>query len=140
MPIAIKDLAGGEGVLITGHGGLTDEEYLGAMRPHLMQPEDKLRRIRYSLSDYSGIRGASVSRNALELVAGFCEYAAEINPNVVVAVVTSEELAFGLSRMWELMTGEIPWETFSTRSRAEAEAWIKRRAELRFGIKKISFA
>jgi hypothetical protein len=57
--------------------------------------------------------------------AGMDKIAAEINPDVVVALIASKNVMFGLTRMWEVFVDQIGWKTKVFRSKTEAEVWIK---------------
>ena len=61
MPIEMRDLGGGIGVIITGQGVVSDEEWVDALVKHLTQDEDKFKKYRYSLSDYTAVTEIELS-------------------------------------------------------------------------------
>jgi len=139
VPVEVRDVNGGQGVVITGTGVITEADYIEAMIPHLTQDEDKFSQYRYSLSDYTGATQVDVPNHAVERVAQYCEYAARGNPLPVVATVAGSGLPFGLTRMWEILVDTLPWETMSFTDRDDAEAWLRMRVKQKFGLDDISF-
>lgn len=59
---------------------------------------------------------------------------AEVNPDALVAVVAPNDLEFGLSRMWQILSDETPWEIRVFRGGEEARMWIRERAKERWKI------
>lgn len=138
MPIEIKDIHGGQGAIITGREIVTENKFINAFKQHLAQDEDKFKKYRYSLSDYSAVTKVDVSTEAIRFISELCEIASEINPDVVVAIVADLDIIYGLSRMWEMWTGSIKWETMVFRSREDAEVWIRGRVK-KYGIDDLTF-
>jgi hypothetical protein len=134
MPIKVSDLDGGLGNLFVAWGRLTEQEYVEVLMRRLTQDEDRFRRYRYSLSDYSAVAGVELPTSAIEQMLPLCRTAASVNPDALVAIVADRDVAYGLSRMWEILMTETGWEIAVFRSRDEAEEWIRREAETRFGI------
>jgi hypothetical protein len=139
MPIEIRDTDGGLGVIITGSGNITEEEYIDALTKHLTQDEEKFKQIRYSLSDYTKTLKVDVSNKALELIANYCQTVAKINPDIIVVHVTNHALVYGLAKMWEVLTNNTKWEKMVFRDRSDAEAWIRKRIEEKYGIDNLTF-
>lgn len=138
MPINIRDVDGGLGVLITATGILTDDEFTKAIRQHLAQDQEKYRRYRFCLADYSGVTEDHVSSHTIRAVASMCKSAADVNPKIVVADVAKRNLEYGLSRMWEILCDETAWETRTFRSSGEARKWITGRVKERWNITDIA--
>jgi len=139
MPITIRDLDGGIGVVITGWGIVGEEEYVDSHSKHLTQDEDKLNRYRYSLVDWTAVKEAEVSTEAISLIAGYCESTSEVNPDTVVAIAANQNLIYGLSRMWEGLAGVTGWETMVFKNREDAEAWITKKVKEKYGIDVLTF-
>ena len=125
MPIDIKDLDNEQGVIILGYGILTGKEYINALKSHLSQSDAKFKKYRYSLSDYTKVTQLDVSSSDVGLVAKLCEKASVTNPNIVVAVVADNDITFGMSRMWEILSDKTNWGIMVFRKREDAEKWIK---------------
>lgn len=140
MPIEIRDLDCGVGVIITAQRFVTEKEWVDAIIPHLTQDENKFKKYRYSLSDYTAVTKIEISNNAIRRIAGYCESASRINPKPVVAVVSNDELIYGLSRMWENLICSTDWETMVFRNREDAEAWITKEVKEKFSIENPVFS
>jgi hypothetical protein len=54
MPIEIRDLDNGIGVLISGTGVVTEEEFVDSHKKHLTQDEEKFKKYRYSMQKVQG--------------------------------------------------------------------------------------
>ena len=83
MPMETKDLDGGVGVLISASGLVTETEYLDALTKHLTQDEEKFKKYRYTLCDYTAITDVEVSADAIRRVAELSKTAAVINDPVL---------------------------------------------------------
>jgi hypothetical protein len=141
MPIEVRDLDEGVGILIVGTGIVTDKEYVDAHKKYLMQDEDKLKKYRYSLSDYTGVTKAATSTEAITLIANLCKRVAKISPEaVVVAVVANQDMIYGLARMSQILMDETGWEHQVFRNREDAESWIKKRVKEKYGIDDLKMA
>jgi hypothetical protein len=134
MPVEITDIDGGRGVRITGTGIVTGDEYLDVHRQHLTEDPVRFREYRHSLSDYRGATKIEIPTPAIHEVARLCREAAEVNPEIVVALLVETDLAFGLSRMWQALVDEVPWEVQVFRRADEAREWIVDRVRTRWGI------
>ena len=139
MPIDIKDLDGGVGVIITGEGFVTEKEWVDALVEHLTQDQNKFKKYRYSLSDYTAVTRIEISNEAIYKIAGFCESASKINPKPAIAIVASQDFMYGMARMWELIIDMTDWETMVFRKRADAEAWISEKVKEKYKINKPKF-
>ena len=138
MAIEIKDLDGGLGNLILGSGVIDDEEYFGILREHLMQDDTKFRKYCYSLCDWTQVAQVNVSNDAIYKVANLCKNASSVNPDAVVGIAAKSDLAFGLSRMSQMLMTETGWEYKVFRNREDAEEWIKATVREKYGIDDLS--
>ncbi len=134
MPIEIYDLDNGIGVLIKGHGVVTNDEYSNTLKKHLTQDPDKIKKYRYSLSDYTEVTKAEVRTETIKIIANRCISASKVNPNIVHATVSSQDLIFGLSRMWEALSSETTWEIQVFKGKEEAKEWIEERVKAKWNI------
>ena len=55
-------------------------------------------------------------------------------PGVLLAVASPRDHGFALARMWESLVERVGWETMTFRSVAQAQAWIEKRVQEKFGI------
>jgi hypothetical protein len=134
MPIIINDLDDGLGVSITGQGALTDDEFGNALKSHLTQDQDKFKRYRYSLADYTNVTKVEVSIETVKYIANLCVSSAKVNPSVVHADVANQDLIFGLARMAEILRDLTGWESMVFRNRKDAEIWIKEKVKEKYGL------
>jgi hypothetical protein len=139
MPMEIRDTDNGLGNIITGRDRIKDKEYVDAILKHLSQDEDKFKRYRYSLSDYTEVTNLEISSKSVELVAKYCQKASTVNSEAVVAIVAKKDVVYGLARMWEMLSDNTKWDIKVFRSREEAEAWISEKVDMKYGIKNITF-
>jgi len=139
MPIEIRDTDNSIGNIIKGLSDVTSEEYITAMVNHLSQDNEKLKRYRYSLSDYTKVDKVGVSSAAINYVANLCKKAAAVNRDIIIGIAAEKDIAFGLSRMWELLSAETGWETMVFRTKADAENWIKERTKEKYGTGDLKF-
>jgi hypothetical protein len=139
MPIEIRDLGGGIGSIIIARGIVTDEEFVKAFKKHLKQKKEKFIKYRYTLLDWTAVSIIAVTRKGVELVANYCINSSTVNPDVVIAQVADNDLVFGLARMWEMLSDTTKWEIMVFRNREEAEDWIKKRVEEKYGIEDVTF-
>ena len=140
MPIEMKDADNGLGIIVTGRGVITENEYVGSYTRHLTQDRDKLKNYRYNLNDWTAVTKVEVSTKAINQIAQLCSDAMKINPDAVVAHVADKQITFGLSRMWEMLLEKPTWETMVFKSREVAEAWIKKRITERYGLNDLTFS
>jgi len=134
MPIEIKDVENGLGNLIIVNGVVTEIEFVEALQRHLTQNPEKFRRYRFSLTDLSEVTELNLSKAVIEEHSRACIRSAEVNPDAVVAVVAPQDLQFGLSRMWEILSNEISWEICIFRRNEEARTWVRERVKEKWEI------
>ncbi len=140
MPMEIKDVDGGLGNLITGHGVVRGQEYLNLLEDHFSQDPRKFKKYLYSLCDLTQVSKLEVDSNDIELAAKMSRQASEINLKAVVAVASDKDITFGMSRMWEILFDEKNWEVMVFRNREDAEKWIRSRVKEKNGIDGLTMA
>jgi len=102
---------------------LTGEEILDANKAVYETREKTLASV-YQIHDYRKVKEIDLGPDDIRRLAERDKRAAMINPNIVVAVVVSSELGFGMSRMWQAYTSEFPFVSRVFRSMDEAKAWV----------------
>ena len=140
MPIEIKYLDDGIGILFIGKGTVTGEDIINANR-QIFSSEEKMLKNKYGLIDYSDIVQFEVSNPEIEIIASQDLEVSKYISSGVVAVVAKKDYVFGINRMWETIaeiTG-IQWETMVFKAREDAEAWINERVKEKYGIDGLSF-
>ena len=140
MPVEIKYLDDGLGVSFIGEGIVTGEDIISSNK-QIFSSEEKMIKNKYGLIDYSSVTKLEVSKSEVEIIASQDKKASEYISDGVVAVVAKDDLAYGVTRMWEIIvecTG-IQWETMVFRAREDAEAWIKEKVKEKYGIDDLTF-
>ncbi|MBW1849738.1 MAG: hypothetical protein JRJ27_22050 [Deltaproteobacteria bacterium] len=139
MPIEIKDWDRGLGLFIRGWEVTIEGELVDKLQKHLMQDKEKLKRYRYSLSDYTAITKTDISTATVESTADFLLSVADINPDVIAATVANQDVLFGLSRMGEILRDKASWEEMVFRNMEDAKNWIQKRVKEKYGIETLTF-
>ena len=140
MPVDIVDLDSGLGCLITGSGNVTDHEYVSTLQKHLSQSSEKIQNYKYTLTDFGEVEGLDVSAKSISDIANKCTDIATILPDTLVALIAKDDLAYGLSRMWQMMAAGTTWEIMVFRDKEKAKYWIGHRVKQKFGISDLTFA
>jgi len=123
MPYSTEFVDNNRGVIHTGQGVVLGTEILaGAIALHAHAST-----LRHGLVDLTDVEELHISTAELQLIAAENQKTARIATAVVVAVAASGNLAYGLSRMWEVFAESTGWVINVTRSRVEAEAWLRLR-------------
>lgn len=134
MPIKIKVLHDGMGVLYDCHGMLTGKDFIDA-NGHILVSGEEIKQLRYGLIDATSISDISISESEMISIASQDEKIASlVSDGAVVAVIANSDFAFRLSRIWESLIEHTGWETMSFRDRLMAESWIQERVKVNFGI------
>jgi hypothetical protein len=135
MPIEINYLDGERGVLFIGAGKVTGEEIITSNR-QVFSSEEKMKKVKYGLIDYSKITQFEVSTVEVESIISQEKKASEYIADGVLAIVAKKNVAFGINRMWESIAEYrgLQWETMVFRHREDAEVWIRQKVNQKFGI------
>ena len=134
MPIDIKILHHGMGVLYDCCGALTGKDFIDANNQVLTFGEE-IKQLRYGLIDETSIDDINISESEMKTIAGQNEKMARLVPDgAVVAVIAKSAFAFGLSRLWESFIEHTGWETMTFMDRSMAETWIREKVNANFGI------
>jgi len=139
LSIEIRDSDGGLGNIIIGRETIKDREFVDAMKEHLTQDEEKFKKYKYSLSDYTATFEFDVSNDSIYLIAEYCDIVSIVNPDGIVAIVANKDLIYGLARMWDTLSYRTNWEKKVFRNREDAESWIKERVKEKFRINDLTF-
>ena len=120
MPIEVGCTHEGAGIIYLGSGIITVDDLLKADEA---ADQFDIKKIKFFLLDYARAMSTTVSAGDLRGSVG--EEDARVNPNVVVAIAATEDVIFGMSRMYGVFADELPWKVFITRRLDEAKNWIK---------------
>lgn len=135
MPIEIQIWDDAAGVVYHCSGALTAKDFADANDTFLASPEE-IKKWRYSIVDLNSMESMNMRYDEVAYIVQRARRIAEYAPpGVLIAVCSPNDLGFGLGRMWEaLVEQQIGWETHTFRTRSEAEAWIRQRAQQKFGF------
>jgi hypothetical protein len=138
MPIDVKVLHDGVGIMYLCHGTVTGKDFIEANKQLLGSSRENLKRVRYGIVDAMTIDDIHMSESEmLTITAQDKKIASLVPPGTIVAVIAKGDFAFGLARMWESFIEHTGWETMTFRTRWKAESWIKEKVKANFGIKLI---
>jgi hypothetical protein len=133
MPIDIRILHNGMGILYLCHGTVNGKDFIEA-NSKVLALNDRLKQVRYGLVDETAVDYLQISASEiLTITAQNKKMAAFVPPGVVVAVVANDDPALGLARLWEAFIEHTGWETMTFRMRWKAESWIIERVKANFG-------
>ena len=80
--------------------------------------------------DFSKTVSIDFTREEMRIIVNQDKAAATLNPNIAFALVASEDVMYGIFRMYEAYVDEFTWDTMTTRSLSEATDWIKKKTGL----------
>lgn len=135
MPIKLKNLDAGLGVVFIGEGIVNGDEIIHSNRK-ILSLKEKIKTSKYCIIDYSDATKFNVSTAEIKIIAAQDKKISEYISEYIVAIVAKKNLEFGISRMWEFIvqTSGLHWETMVFKNRDSAEEWIKRKAKEKFNI------
>ena len=123
MPIEIKFLEGGLGVEIIAYDLVTGDEIIEAN--NRVYSHDAFATLKYQLIDRTNCTDFQVSNEDIEKIAAQDIEAAMTNPHIIVAFVSTTDLQYGITRMYQAHVGERGFLTGLFRDRASAQQWLE---------------
>jgi hypothetical protein len=134
MPITIKVLHNGMGVLYECRGVLTGKDFFDANN-QLLALGEEINKVRYRLIDEMAINDINISKLEIMTIAEQYGKIACLGPNsAVVAVIAKDAFAFGLSQLRQSFIEYTGWEIMTFRDRLMAESWIMEKVKENFGV------
>ncbi len=135
MPIQVRYLDNGIGIMFIGEGIVTGEDVINANKITFAS-EEKMKNYKYGFIDYSNALHFDASEDDAEIIANQDLEASKFIPDAILAILAKKDLVFGLNRMWEMIAENagLQWETMVFRDREKAELWIKDRIRDKFNI------
>lgn len=135
MPVDIKILHDGVGILYHCHGTVTGKDFIEANKRVLTFNEQLLKKVKYGIVDETASDDIHMSESEMVTIAAQNKKIASlVPPGAIVAVVARGDFAFGLARIWESFIEHTGWETMTFRTRWKAEGWIKEKVKANFGV------
>ncbi len=124
MPIVNLNTDEGSGVITTFTGDISGNELISAQKERYA-PTKKLLLLKYILADFTHTDKLDLCSNDVLQCSNLSMCASKENPNIYIAAVMNSDLGYGLSRMWQAYTDDIPWNAKVFRTRTEAEEWLR---------------
>jgi len=124
MPITNTNTDNGFGIITTLSGDISGEELVNAQKERYTSTK-KLLLLKYILADFTNTKNLDISSNHILQCSDLSMSASKENPNIYIAAVMNSDLGYGLSRMWQAYTDDIPWNAKVFRTRNEAEDWLR---------------
>lgn len=123
MPIQINYLDKGTGIEIIASGIVTGEEIINANKE--IYNEENLYKQRYQIIDRSHCSKFEVFAEEIEAIAEIDNQASEKNPNIIIAVVSTTAIQYGMTEMWRAYLKNDLFVTRIFPDRENANKWIK---------------
>ena len=123
MTIQINYLDNGTGIEIIASGIVTGEEIIEAHKE--IYNKENLRKQKYQIIDRSHCTEYQITSGEVEKIAGIDNKASEVNPNILIALISPTSLQFGMSRMWQAYIEDDRFVTKIFQDRKSADEWIK---------------
>jgi len=125
MPIDLEFVFDGTGVIYCCDGQLTPQHFFDANDRVLASP-DRLAKLRFAIIDLTSMKPLAFGPADMDRIVWQDRHIASYLPSgLIVALVSPQDIGFGLARMWEASIEGLDWETMAFRSRQEADAWIR---------------
>ena len=123
MPIELQFRDADSGVVFVCTGVVTADEFTRANEE--IYSEESLDRLQYQLIDFSDTEHLEVSLEEIRDFAAVDMTAASQSQSHIIAVAGSDDLTFGISRMWQAFASDSNIRSGIFRSVPDAERWIK---------------
>jgi hypothetical protein len=111
------------GILLKGKGIVSGNE-IKEVNDNIYNTAENILKIKYQLWDLTNVSEILVPNADIQVFANQDAAAAKINSNMIIAIVASSDLIFGLSRMWEAYSYKSPFQSMVFRNIEDAEKWI----------------
>lgn len=124
MPITSTLINGGTGLLLVGEGIVSGPELVAGVYT-ARQLVLSSRMATFGLIDFTRISALNVSANEIKIIVEADKVAAMRIPKFALAVAAPRDVAYGLSRMYELYLNTPGWSVAVFRTMDEAWAWLE---------------
>ena len=131
MPVSIKFLDEGKGVLFDFKDFLNAEEIISAIKS-FYQSKESFRNNKYSIVKYYSKFDPKITKKDVDALVNLGLKYSEANPDRVIAVIAPENLNFAYSRMWEMFSDKTNWDRMVFRNEDKAITWLKKKVKERF--------
>ena len=114
------------GVILEFSGILNWKDIYDANEKIYTTPE-QIRSIHYQIADFTDVETTDITSAQVQKLAEQDSSAAKINPDMILAIVGSDDLVYGLARMWEAYASEVSFEKAVFRQLEDAKKWINQK-------------
>ncbi len=123
MTIQVNYLENGIGIELIASGIVTGEEVIEAHKE--IYNEEDFKKQRYKIVDRTDCTKYQVYPEEIEKIAEMDDKASRINPNLIIAVISTTSLQYGMTRMWQAYLKNNVFITKNFSDRISADNWIK---------------
>lgn len=125
MPFSIK--RNNDGGLIASATGVITYSDIALLKASLYQSATDVKNTHYQILDYSNVSELDLSHEDIWQIALQDKAALQVNPHMLIAIVSNKDVIYGLSRMWSAYTETSPLNTGVYRNIDAAQEWIMQR-------------
>ena len=122
MTVQVKYLENGIGIEISESGTVTGEEVIEAHKE--IYNEDNFKKRKYKIVDRTDCTKYQVYPEDIVKIAEIDDEASRINPNFIIAVISTTSLQHGMTRMWQAYMKNDAFITKNFPDRTSADNWI----------------
>jgi hypothetical protein len=122
MTIQVNYLENGIGIEIIASGIVTGEEVIEAHKE--IYNEENFKKQKYKIVDRTDCTEYQVYAEDIEKIAEMDDEASRINPNLIIAVVSTTSLQHGMTIMWQAYLNNNVYITKNFLDRISADNWI----------------
>ena len=128
MTVQVNYLENGIGIELIASGIVTGEEVIEAHKE--IYNEEDFKKQRYKIVDRTDCTKYQVYPEEIEKIAEMDDKASRINPNLIIAVISTTSLQYGMTRMWQAYLKNNVFITKKFSDRISADNWIKSYIEI----------
>ncbi len=127
MPVRIEYTKDGIGVVLYHEGVVSGDELINAITE--VYKDERYPGLKYWIGDRTGCTEFQPDTNCLQRIAELNRKESIRNPGLLLALVASKDVQFGMSRMFQVLAEESSFITNVFRDRKTAEDWIRQELE-----------
>ena len=125
MPITLTPLSDGKGIIVKGHGHVSDEEYREFISDKLLKLPENYAGGTFCFHDYSEVESVDVEAKTISETGLKAAELFEKHPDIQMAVAAPTDLIFGLARMWTAWLGTESANARLFRDSDTARQWLR---------------
>ena len=122
MTVQVKYLENDIGIEIIASGIVTGEEVIEAHKE--IYNEENFKKQKYKIVDRTDCTKYQVFPENIEEIAEMDDEASRINPNLIIAVISTTSIQHGMTRMWQAYMKNNVYITKNFQDRISADNWI----------------